>query len=959
MKHLKGGEMVALRLFSLLLALGFSLQAQALVFPYEAVTQGGRNNTFDSNGESCDGSPQGTGGAWNPNNAWASSGEGCYNRTGGKCSAQPGTMCDLQIVPKNRCTYGNVGALPLGSTCVWPHNAGRCVGNTHVGCLSDAYAANPIAANVVAGPSAMCTGTGNATCDMLNDPYGNVNTAASVVNCQCDGENAAAANFETVTCGTGGGLFKAVCSDGDPDRDLGGYGTALGVELNIGGGAVGISFANMGPSTNGDNAPTTSPPYAQENIPSNVSLEPQRTPGSVNRPQSGGAIVKERTTDARDVDPNFNAALGVSKIVNFGDSYWSDWAFASKPVTGTFNTHIIVFPCDAPVGFRTDQQFDFGTGVKFCSEAGRDGVSFQWSRDLTPGELAANTNCPPNCKKDFDVTTVELQAFINAGLLDPDAGAQIAIQSGEGRQAGAGDSIGVAVVTSDTWLNTNDMRCKMGGWGNAPLGGNPAIGRCSDGPDSCIPGSGTFGDAFCTAKVPSQGTCQACNGPITVGNPLGLPIGYNTHGLPELDLVAGQRIGGVAGPTSIVQVPLFVVGTTGFAAADFRDVAGSGAGTLDLADMGPIDGTLPFGPGVGTGTTFVPGVLPIGENCCTPIPNGPVGGSNIVVPPANLGTPLGTLNRVFDRGPGPDGIPGCSNDTVAISNGAAACNQHLGKGPDGSKADPFFATGRDDVVTTYNVGSSGVIPATANRYGVRAPTDPTVAAHFAGPPYNYVNPAPPSVNTQAAFTIADIDVLFQPDNADVLVKVNTSFCPLVGNTAVCAGVGCAPGTDPDGDGICDPIDNCPSIANADQADTDGDGVGNVCDNCVNIANPRVAANFLTTNTWATLTGGQRDDDHDGFGNKCDAKFTTGPLVTSADLTQFRTANGKNRTGDTCGTSGARPCAIFDLDEAGLLINTSDLSQFRLLNGKAPGPKCATCPLACTNGTTGTCGPVPP
>ena len=29
------------------------------------------------------------------------------------------------------------------NTCVWPHGAGRCIGNTHVGCLTDAYIANP------------------------------------------------------------------------------------------------------------------------------------------------------------------------------------------------------------------------------------------------------------------------------------------------------------------------------------------------------------------------------------------------------------------------------------------------------------------------------------------------------------------------------------------------------------------------------------------------------------------------------------------------------------------------------------------------------------------------------------------------------------------------------------------------------------------------------------------------
>ncbi len=155
-------------------------------------------------------------------------------------------------------------------------------------------------------------------------------------------------------------------------------------------------------------------------------------------------------------------------------------------------------------------------------------------------------------------------------------------------------------------------------------------------------------------------------------------------------------------------------------------------------------------------------------------------------------------------------------------------------------------------------------------------------------------------------------------------------------------------------------DNCPTLANTNQSDTESDLVGDVCDNCRNVANPRVAADFLTTNPWATLTGGQRDDDHDGYGNKCDAKFpgVTGALVGSGDLAQFRPSNGRNRTLDTCGTTGTRPCAIFDLDESSLLIGSPDLSQYRLLNGKAPGPKCATCPLTCTAGASGTCGAIP-
>jgi len=58
--------------------------------------------------------------------------------------------------------------------------------------------------------------------------------------------------------------------------------------------------------------------------------------------------------------------------------------------------------------------------------------------------------------------------------------------------------------------------------------------------------------------------------------------------------------------------------------------------------------------------------------------------------------------------------------------------------------------------------------------------------------------------------------------------------------------------DSDDDGIADPDDNCPTIANADQDDADGDDVGDVCDNCPDDAN-----------------ADQADADSDGVGNVCD------------------------------------------------------------------------------------------
>jgi len=939
--------MVALRLFSLLLVAMFALPARADVFPYEQVGGGGKNNVLDSNAESCDNSPFPF--AFNDTtHGWGGPGEGCYTRTGAKCSANPGKLCDLQVVPKGRCTYGDLTALTGGPgatpTCVWPHGGGRCRGDNHVGCLSDLYLLDPN--HTESGTSSMCTGTGDSVCDMTLDPYGNAFRTA----CTCQGDDPNAPNFEALICANNSGTIKAVCSDGDPDRDTGGYGTALGVELDLGAGN--FTYANMGPSTTGATTAKTSPPYGLENVPESDAIELQRSPGSIGRGGSATAIVTDRVTDARSIDPTFNPGLGITKIVNFGDSYWADWTFLSINVTGTLNTHIVVFACDPDQGFKVDQKVD---GVHYCSAIGRNGVTFEWSRDLTPTEQADpnNQTCPPKCLKDFDITTTEIEEFAAIGALDPQAGAQLALQSGEGRLAGAGDALGVAVVTSDTWLVQNDLRCRLGGWGNLP----GFLGRCSDGAEACVPGDPTNGDALCAGFVPTHGTCRACNGPLDAGtNPQGLPIGYNTHGLTELDLVNQHRVGGIAGVASSVRVPLFVVGTTGFAASDFRDTSDPNS-TVDHSDMGQVDTSdpnFPFAPGVGTGGTFVNGsTLPIGAPCCA-------NGADISWFPDQVGIPVNSFNRTFDRGPGPDGIPGCLNDNTAQGNGGAACNQHLGKGISGAKTDGFFATGKDDVIITESFQNSPndpnnlrTIGASLNRFGVKNAL-PSVVSYF-NTTYGYLSPNPATVNTVAAFPFRDINVL-GPKNADILVKVQTTFCPIVGGSHVCT-------QDIDNDGIPDSLDNCPTVANANQADGDGDGVGDACDNCVGVANPRVTPDiphYLSTNPWATLTGGQRDDDHDGYGNKCDGKFpgVAGSLVSSLDLGQFRASNGHNRTGDNCGGTGTHPCAIYDLDENGTLINSVDLGVFRTLNGKTVGPKCPTCPLTCTSGTAGTCGPIP-
>ena len=69
--------------------------------------------------------------------------------------------------------------------------------------------------------------------------------------------------------------------------------------------------------------------------------------------------------------------------------------------------------------------------------------------------------------------------------------------------------------------------------------------------------------------------------------------------------------------------------------------------------------------------------------------------------------------------------------------------------------------------------------------------------------------------------------------------------------------------DADGDGVCQNLDNCPTVSNASQANADADSFGDACDNCPNVSN-----------------NSQSDVDGDGDGDACDNCATTPNGLTS-------------------------------------------------------------------------------
>jgi hypothetical protein len=100
---------------------------------------------------------------------------------------------------------------------------------------------------------------------------------------------------------------------------------------------------------------------------------------------------------------------------------------------------------------------------------------------------------------------------------------------------------------------------------------------------------------------------------------------------------------------------------------------------------------------------------------------------------------------------------------------------------------------------------------------------------------------------------------------------------------------CPPGSDADGDVVCDGADNCPDAANPSQEDADGDGAGDACDPCPNDPEDDADADAIC-----------------GDGDNCPTVFN--PCQIDHDL---------DGTGDLCDTSSPAACNVFVHDDSWL------------------------------------------
>ena len=505
--------MVAKFFIPLLLAFGVASTAGATLHPY-TFSGGGNNNNADITAADC------------------TEAKGCFDIHGIRCNdattyASGALRCNLQQVPAGRCTRGR------DTTCVWPNGAGSCVFDSDIKCVSDLYAAllKTFAETGVDGglggavatdpnPSTQCPeGAGDL------DGGGICNMAANNAACHCQGFDPGGTNWEGDRCGLGNTTpsaklaANAICSDADSNRVGEGVGS-LGGGLCVHIGNIN-SIGNCGEENfvGLDDVKVTGPRGPGEGGGAVVGT-PQRQPGFGVDLAFGASLPAAplKTTFVVDIDDpalapaadNF-MAQGIRRFTVLQDSYYPDWVFIAKAISGgTFDAAIVAQYCnasdwnngnptggscaaDSTVNCVIDSQCSGVGGIcdpntfSYChQQPSFNGVGFLWMRDLTTLEISnAGGKCPPDCKTSYDFTTYNFDALAelsNTDVPDPNnpgdadrlifmpgggdtrASIQAVLDNLVGPRAGKGDMILVQPLVSQTFLGTGiDGRCFIGG----------------------------------------------------------------------------------------------------------------------------------------------------------------------------------------------------------------------------------------------------------------------------------------------------------------------------------------------------------------------------------------------------------------------------------------------------------------------------------------------------------------
>jgi hypothetical protein len=440
-------------------------------------------------------------------------------------------------------------------------------------------------------------------------------------------------------------------------------------------------------------------------------------------------------------------------------------------------------------------------------------------------------------------------------------------------------------------------------------------------------------------------------------NPQALPIGYDDRatelGSDVLKLVENRRLGILNGIEATYTLSVFVVNTTGVAAAQFTDSEPCNVnfGFGDRCLLGQSSGLQPGDVGIGSGGTFAAGqrFAHGGQN---------LSGSPVSWDPEDRPEPgPWPFVRLGTFAVGEDGIPGCIGNNRPGSNALDACRQRLRRGLEwaqddpnstrakwgqcrGGEADlmpvpppcletlailhcappypgsvccPFhsscngdeplleFNTGVDDPELLIQVVDEGLgprtdegafAPGTEPRFLIPNPSDPAPMFHLVG-----------------ATTLRDLDVIEgNVDNVDVVMRDDITSCPIslaTGQFECFRGDECAGlGGDTDGDGICN----------------DGDGSGTAGDGyCTGGQTAGCDDNCPTMDN-----ADQADDDADGVGQVCD-NCLDHPNPRLESPLAFQNTTGGQLDQDMDGNGNRCDGHFFG---SGTLVLPDDLQAFR-------------------------------
>ncbi|MCB9684215.1 MAG: VCBS repeat-containing protein [Alphaproteobacteria bacterium] len=138
-----------------------------------------------------------------------------------------------------------------------------------------------------------------------------------------------------------------------------------------------------------------------------------------------------------------------------------------------------------------------------------------------------------------------------------------------------------------------------------------------------------------------------------------------------------------------------------------------------------------------------------------------------------------------------------------------------------------------------------------------------------------------------AANLADTDADGLADAAELAVGADARVADTDGDGQLDGADACpvdAP-NDPDGDGICQSVDNCATVANPGQVDLDEDAVGDACDPCFGLGADTDGDRWCDDTDVCALVAdpGQADADGDGAGDACDVCPEFGDGLTPLGL----------------------------------------------------------------------------